>query len=138
MKATESAYKAITELMDGKSNIVRKSDGFMDLIIETLGEVELNGHHAIRVSIAHYYTQNGDRICDPDVVFFVVPDHKMAYAAEIQHSTGHYTCAMKIDNGRLLTNPRAQRDIQSFCRQWFSNLRAQGFFKAQAEVSNAE
>jgi len=40
--------------------------GFMDLTIEKVGE--------IRLSVAHYYTQRGDLMSDPQVVFDIRKD----------------------------------------------------------------
>ena len=40
-----------------------KSDGFEDLVLEDIGGGEY--------SIAHYYTQNGDAMRDPEITFTI-------------------------------------------------------------------
>ena len=49
-----------------------KQDGFDDLVLETIGENEY--------SIAHYYTQNGDRMRDPEITFMLDDTQRCIYA----------------------------------------------------------
>ncbi len=55
-----------------------QSEGFMDLIIESLGDNI--------ISLAHYYQQNGDSIPDPDMTVRI-HDHGMAEALTFQDSS---------------------------------------------------
>ena len=51
--------KLAPELFEGTYTYMKfKQDGFDDLVLETIGENEY--------SIAHYYTQNGNRMRDPE------------------------------------------------------------------------
>jgi hypothetical protein len=135
----EKLYRELSALAD-QSGAVSLMDaslrltvpGYMPLTIETIGEHEINGAHAVEIAMSHYYLQNGDVVPDPDMTFFIFPDNRRALAASIQHNTGHYVRARKVENGRLLQNTKAAADLQRFAGQWLRNLRAQGFFEAGA------
>ena len=79
-----------------------KSSGFMDLVVETIGRN--------CVSVAHYYTQNGDLIQDPEIVFWnwgydgtvgeygdmgLSPEVHLKLAAQIKH-VAEETCSGRL------------------------------------------
>jgi len=55
----EKGYSSASE-MDINESVNIEMDGFMDLYIEKIGESKL--------SVAHYYTQRGDLMADPEIV----------------------------------------------------------------------
>lgn len=148
MKREERIFKALDELgshpskTPGKGESIRREvDGYMRLVLENLGAEKMHdGRKVVRVSMAHYFEQDGDLIADPDVVFFVFPETGRAYAAEMSmpsmvingRERGGYTVAAKIENGKMYADPRRFNDLQRFAAQWISNLKAQGFFKPGA------
>ncbi|HNA77805.1 MAG TPA: hypothetical protein PKY99_00040 [Turneriella sp.] len=148
MKREERIFKALDELgshpskTPGQGAVIRREvDGYMTLVLENLGAEKMHdGRKVVRVSMAHYFEQNGDLVADPDVVFFVFPETGRAYAAEMSmpgmvvngREFGGYSVAAKIEGGKMFADPRRFNDLQRFAAQWVSNLKAQGFFKAEA------
>jgi len=106
-----------------------KSGGFMDLVVENIGPNQ--------ISVTHYYTQNGDMIQDPEVVFLVGCDGEW-YAVEwttpavmfAGHAMGGWKRYIEIDaeNGTWIHGDlRGQRDLAVFANKWADNLKKQGF-----------
>ena len=82
-------------------------DGFMPLVIEVF--------RGVGVSVAHYFTQNGDAMRDPEIVFN--PD--TWHGVEItQDPIGRY---QRVPEGKYSPG------IESLARMWAKNLRSQGF-----------
>jgi hypothetical protein len=80
--------------------------GLMDLTIEKIGEN--------RVSVAHYYTQHGDIMSDPEIVF-KIQDSEWTPIRYTQHPNIH-----RHDENGLPS-------VQKFAEQWSRNLKKQGF-----------
>ena len=113
-----------------------EAPGFMPLVIEHIGRGP-RGLDAI--SIAHFFTQNGDQVADPEVVFEFIPDADGRFPADVKElgivSVRHpfgpvvQTC-WQDDAGRVLINERMIRDVRSFLKVWSRNLVSQGFVEA--------
>ena len=109
-----------------------KCQGFMDLVIEKIGD---NCY-----SLAHYGEQNGDLMADPEVVFAVTtwPDgRKFAEPTYIKHAYFGAESWVYFDESQNPTyradqaryvRAKEKKDLKNFARQWFSNLKQQGFF----------
>jgi hypothetical protein len=93
------------------------NEGYMPLSIE---------RHGKKITVTHYFEQNGDLICDPDLELVDLGGNDWLPVA-IQHSTGHYVRAAFQEDGKWMFKPRAMKDLQSFSRVWARNLLAQGF-----------
>jgi hypothetical protein len=103
--------------------------GFMPLVIERLNSTTL--------SLAHYYTQNGDLIADPDVVFFTgyaewVPieiTQPATYLVGRGPLGGYQRVATLTPDRRAIATyqPKPQADLTSFTNFWAANLRHQGW-----------
>jgi hypothetical protein len=116
-------------------NVKLESPGFMDLVVELL---ETRGDR-LRISLAHYYEQNGDLCPDPDLEVEVNLKTKSVRPLAIQMSTGHYTRAVDVDaQGRETVNARAVRDLTTFLRQWVANLKEQGFQYRESDAQPAK
>lgn len=98
---------------------------YMPLSIEVIGKN--------LVSVTHYYEQNGDLVCDPDMVFFTgygvqdgwVPVHYQA-------NTGCLLKASWIEDGEIIRfDVQAQAEQASFANLWARNLQVQGFVQWQ-------
>lgn len=101
-------YNSIDEMELGESVTV-ECDGFMDLIISRLSQLE--------VSVEHTYKQNGDPMSDPEIIFDVSDGEWTAIG---------YTSDPAIhrrDEGGL-------PDTQRFSKIWDENLKRQGFLDA--------
>ena len=111
------------------------SDGFMPLSIEDIGP-SAEGHRLIALS--HTAEQNGDLMRDPEMVF-AIHDLGESLAAEPLSFRNDFMGIMQEvyrydDHGkRTHVDPRLKKELQSFARMWFRNLKAQGFFDKEAQ-----
>lgn len=112
----ERIYQKLESLgvLKVKEHARLKSSGFMDLVIERLGDS--------RYSLSHYYEQNGDLVPDPDMEIRVFPDMRMAEALTYQDSFG-FRCVH--DDGKI--DAAAKKELNAFLEQWLTNLIEQGF-----------
>ena len=94
----------------------RKIDNgpFMAVHVDRLSETTF--------SVAHYYKQNGDLVCDPDGVFLKTDAGWVPVT--LQLSTGHYTVAVELDHNDKPTGwrPRQYRELSSFATMWLRNI----------------
>lgn len=88
--------------------------------------------HESRITITHYFVQNGDLVPDPDMELEQLADGSW-YPVAIQFATGHYRRAMEIREGKRFVNPREIREQVQFSRIWARNLIDQGFESGEAE-----
>jgi hypothetical protein len=98
---------SVTE-MNVNENYTITVDGFEDLTIEKIGDG--------RLSVGHYYTQRGDLMSDPEVVF-LVDDGEWWPVRYTQHPMVHQHDESGID-------------LDGFLSTWDQNLRNQGFVDA--------
>jgi hypothetical protein len=82
--------------------------GLMDLTIEKVGEN--------RLSVAHYYTQRGDLMSDPEIVFRI--------------DGGVWIPVRFTQHLRVHKHDPEGLELDSFQEQWNENLRDQGFVDA--------
>lgn len=100
-----------------KGYLKLKSAGFMDLVIEKIGDNT--------ISIAHYYEQNGDLVADPDITIKIYPDQKQAEALTFQNWISY----MQVYPEENKVNLKLKKDLNSFLNFWLRNLKNQGFYK---------
>jgi hypothetical protein len=98
--------------------------GMMDLSVETGREENI-----LKVSVCHYYTQNGDLMRDPEMVYNVHLDlHGTTFPAYFRQDGGlarEYEVFFE-ENGKKLYHPKMLKSLKAFSRTWAANLRAQG------------
>lgn len=113
------------DLSQAGSYFKAKSPGFMDLVVESIGQNQ--------VSVAHYYEQNSDLCQDPEIVFFVAGGEWSA----IEWTTppvrfggremgGYKRVAEQTENGWRYYK-RDQRELAIFANKWADNIQMQGF-----------
>ena len=104
-----------------------KNEPYMPLVIEWVG----SGPYGTElISVAHYYTQNGDAMRDPEMVFTI---SKLGFWMPMsfqQDNLGLYQEAISIRDGSFFTNAALIRQLQEFALTWDRNIAAQGFLKA--------
>ncbi len=88
---------------------------YMPLVIE---------RHRDEVAVTHHFTQNGDLMRDPEVVFAL---WHWSPVSITQDPTGFYREVYVFVGGRRVMNVRLLRELEDFARLWAANLRAQGF-----------
>jgi hypothetical protein len=124
MKTTKLMPKVITEILTAHGKSIDDADlhlrlempSYMPLVIE---RIDVN-----RISVAHYYEQNGDLIADPDMTFYIY--NGFWIVSEIQEPWGYRMCSEQTFTGWKY-NPTALKDVTAFANQWARNLREQGW-----------
>jgi hypothetical protein len=133
MRPSKRMKNVIEKILDavGKKPLDRKlyvkvtQDGYDRLVIEGLG--------GRKVSVAHYFEQNGDLIADPEIVFFIGYDGNW-YAVEttmVLIGTREYAKFARRNGRWELThlNRAMQADLSSFAGIWAKNIREQGWVR---------
>jgi len=112
----EKIYNKLNKIgvLKVESNIHLKSSGFMDLVVERLGD----NHY----SLTHYYEMNGDLCPDPDMEVRVFPDTKMAEALSFQDVYGYRRVYYDEE-----VDLKAKKELNDFLNFWLNNLINQGF-----------
>lgn len=112
-------------ILKGKAYYMKLiSEGFEDLVLEAIGGNEY--------SIAHYYTQNGDAMRDPEITFTI----------DKQNLSIHPTSFLQDNIGLFYETESARpsliRDLKDFMSQWFTNIVNQGFEPEKVSVYASE
>src|SRR5262245_59889185 len=128
--------KAIIDLfggLPGFRHVRLEAPGFMPLVIEAIG----TGPRGLpAVSVAHYWTQNGDLMRDPEMVFEVGPGGDflpVSYQQDGLPFAAYREAVFQDETGKVMVRPRLAKELASFARQWDRNLKAQGFVDAARE-----
>jgi hypothetical protein len=103
--------------------------GLMDLCIEdiTLGGGPWAGGRLI--SVAHYWSLNGDAMRDPDLV--VESDGLLMHPVSFQQDgLGVFIEAARRVGGVLVVNHQAVRDLRAWMAEWDAALAVQGWLHA--------
>jgi uncharacterized protein YqiB (DUF1249 family) len=116
-------FKRLLYLIDFKKLkeegfVKSKSDGYMDLSADFLGEDKNN---LITIAMAHNYIENGDIIPDPDMVIHVDFKKHEAFAISYQDRYAFVNC--RDDD------PKKVKEVNQFFTKWLENLLKQGFKK---------
>lgn len=118
-------YKDVQELEVNETiKIDPGPDAVMPLTIEKLWEYEDRD----RISVAHYYTQRGDLMSDPEIVFDV--PHGGGDWVPVRYT--HHPYTEQYDSHGL------GRDVQRFVELWDENLRSMGYVQAALENRGGE
>jgi hypothetical protein len=99
---------------------VSKSSGFMDLNYNYLYQDE----EGVVISLTHYFKQNGDLCCDPDMEIQVNLAQRTAEAMSFQQAIPPIYQRVLDDDGNK--NPRLQSDLNQFLKTWMGNCISQG------------
>ena len=105
---------------------------FMALVIEAAPEPGPYGLPAI--SIAHYGTQNGDLMRDPEMCFELVSSPRGALSLSSFYFRNDYLgieqYSRYVSETDCIVLSDLHREHEQFARMWDRNLQAQGFLKA--------
>lgn len=107
---------------------------YMRLVVEHIGDGP-RGMPAI--AVAHYYEQNGDAMCDPEIVFEVNPDDDGSLSWKTgdwspisyrQDNLDIYQDAVFFgDNDQVMIHAKMVQHLKAFARQWDRTLSNKGF-----------
>lgn len=126
--ATDLLYTALTgivpaEVLAARDCLRLTSGSFMDLVVEVLAR---RGQR-LTLSLAHYFTQNGDLVPDPDMEVEVDLAARTVRPLAIQTQAYFVRAVDHDDEGHEVVHTGRQRELRSFLAQWLSNLKSQGF-----------
>jgi hypothetical protein len=86
------------------------------------------------ISVQHSYTQNGDTMRDPEIVFWVNPATGLWYPCEYrQDNLGIRQVPLLVEEGNLKVIMCQYKDLLSFVEStWVSNLKFQDYLEHPA------
>lgn len=128
----KSASATFAKLIDGLVHVgdartINNSTAFMAVHVEIIGLPDF-GYRPREgswiVSVAHYYEQNGDLVCDPDVTFMRTPEGTV-FPMTFEQGGVTYQVAAKFEDHQLKFNKKAQKDLVLFCNDWMGNIAEQ-------------
>lgn len=97
------------------------SSPYMDLVVERLQHMDdIHTQGSIALSLAHYFEQNGDFCCDPDMVILVYPNTKQVEALTFQQAIPPIYSEVYPEPGKV--NPTLKKDLNQFLETWLTNL----------------
>lgn len=105
---------------NGKS--VLDSKALMDLSYDFLGQ-DKKGRYLI--ALAHYFSQNGDLVPDPDMQIRIDLELETGEAMHYQDQFG-YRPVYVFEDGKELVNLKEKKEQNKFLSGWLSNLINQG------------
>ena len=134
MKTYQHFASILDRLLAGDTAIRLTVNGYMPLSVEHIGQ---SGDGNRLVSICHYGEQNGDLMRDPDMVFELYADPKPCTAEPLSFRNDYMGIMQEIyrydDAGKKThVDAKLKRDLKSFARTWFQNLKDQGFLSPDA------
>ena len=107
-------YDSVHEMDVGSMIEVELGETMMPLVIEKIDDR--------RVSVAHYHTQRGDLMADPDIVFHVTQSGEWIPIEYTQHPHIYEH------------DPSGLSGAASFAETWDQNLKQQGYVAAAKGV----
>ena len=116
-QATKTLKKLLAGLLEiGDNRKIGDGKTFMAVSVEKIGERMF--------SVSHYFTQNGDLVPDPDMVFYHGEDD-CYYPVSFQDQF-RYDEAMTFENGKPKAfAPKLQRSLATFTTTWMQNINSQ-------------
>jgi len=135
MKTYETFAHELDRLLDGEQAVRITVSSYMPLAVEAIGQSADGG---ALVALSHTAVQNGDLMRDPEIVFEIHQAHRVRAAEPLSFRndfTGTHQEVYRYDEHGHPTHvvPRLKKELCSFARMWFRNLREQGFFAEHAK-----
>jgi hypothetical protein len=129
MKASEHMQRIITaiaakhglDLSASEAHLRLEMPGYDRLVIEKIGPK--------LISVAHYFTRNGDSIADPDIVFFMSDEGWIP--TEITQVFGYQRVAyLRPDGMRIIAaHHNDQLAVTIFADDWAQAIHDQGWLE---------
>ena len=123
----KKAEKILTKIVDGldSDNPHRKIDNsecFMAVSVEWIGHSDIGDHF----SVAHYGTQNGDAMRDPEMIFARTWQGKFIPVYFRNDYIGREEVSVTFEDSKASAfRPRLQREHATFAGQWLPNIKSQ-------------
>lgn len=118
--------KLAPEIINGKRQQMDFTAGenFYSLSIENIGDN--------RISMMHWYIVNGDLVRDPDIEFVLDKENQTLIPMMYQQWDNYQS--VESQDGTI--DQVLQDDLNSFTKQWFTNLSAQGYIPVEKVIEN--
>lgn len=127
-QTADKIFRKIIELANGGSYLKLNygGEGIMPAIFEKLHSVSVKGYSGDVWSVAHYFNQEGDMCCDPDMTFLVTANAIFPLSFEMQGSAlARHEQSVIIADGTIKFRKQMQLDHQKFANQWLVNIKHQ-------------
>ena len=127
----ERNYKAFQKLfpefVSGEYTYLRLQAGesFMPLCLEWIGENE--------ISVTHYFDQNGDLMCDPEMTFRI--DAEAGTLEPLTFQQDNLAIYQQVYPEEGMWIPALRRDLNNFANSWFKNISQQGYIKERGTLA---
>lgn len=127
--AAKTFAKLIAGLAVGEAKKIGEDGGaYMAVHVDHLHETV----HGSIYSVAHYYRQNGDSVCDPDMTFLVAAAGNpyglpvgQVYPVSFEQGGMIYQVGLELNGPQILVYRRRQADQASFANMWMKNIARQ-------------
>lgn len=126
--AAKTLEKIIARAEESYVKIDNGTDGIMPITADRLA---VNGSLELW-AVGHWYTQNGDAMRDPEVVFLRKPaavngEHEWYPVEYRQDGLGLHQQLVGLNDDLVpqTWSPRQQPDVARFCHTWMRNVRVQ-------------
>jgi hypothetical protein len=117
-KSKKVLEKLINEMKNGYAKIDNTNGCFMSVSVEEIGENLF--------SVGHYYTQNGDLMADPEMVFWKAWDDNYYPCSWKNDGVGFNRVSVIFENGKPSSvNCRTQMQDKNFANIWMKNIKDQ-------------
>lgn len=122
---------AIARMGTGNHVVIGQAGGaYIPLVVEKIGQTHFTGQTAMYdlFSFAHYSSQQGDAMRDPEVVMFKEPLSGDLYPISWRNDyvgSDKQDCSYGEDGGIRGVKINQQADNASFCNMWAKNLKDQ-------------
>jgi uncharacterized protein YqiB (DUF1249 family) len=131
----ETNYQRLNKILGGLldtmefDHVKLQSKGFMDLHVDKLTDDT--------IAIAHNYSENGDVVADPDMQLRIIRYHGKNYIEAMTFQNRFLYHEVYPEPGMFI--PKLKKQLNSFLRQWLTNLKSQGFkYEAQKALVTVE
>ncbi len=122
----QSLLKLAPEIVNGKREQMDFAAGenFYSLSIEKIGDN--------RISMMHWYIVNGDVVRDPDIEFVLNKENQTLIPMTYQQWDNY----QNVEDQDGTIDKVLQDDLNSFTKQWFNNINAQGYISVEKVIEN--
>lgn len=125
-KNYQSLLKLAPEIVNGKREQMDFTAGenFYSLSIKKIGDN--------RISMMHWYIVNGNVVRDPDIEFVLNKENQTLIPMTYQQWDNY----QNVEDQDGTIDKVLQDDLNSFTKQWFNNINAQGYISVEKVIEN--
>ena len=147
-QATEVFGRLLTGLSDvgDHAKIGKDESAYMAVCVDLLDVpvvLDWPPKSSAVIALAHYFKQNGDMCCDPDMTFLVGQPTENSpitvFPMTFQQALPlRFDVGIEISGGKLLLRRNVQADITRFANSWMSNIAQQQNLAAYVKGASNE